>query len=60
MQLLDGNGAVFPLATYKMASGYDTTAGGSFTIPLKARYYRTGAVKPGPANTSMTFTMLYQ
>jgi len=60
VQLLDGNGAVFPLATYKTFTGYDKANGGSYTIPFKARYYRTGSVTPGTANTSMTFTMLYQ
>ncbi|AIF47300.1 hypothetical protein HY57_08450 [Dyella japonica A8] len=60
VQLLDGNGAVMPLATYKTFSGYDTTNGGSYIIPFKARYYRTGNITPGSANTSMTFTMLYQ
>ena len=61
VQLLDGNGAVFPLSTYKTFAGYDKTNGGSYTIPFKARYYQTATrVTPGAANTSMTFTMLYQ
>ncbi|WP_235186609.1 fimbrial protein [Dyella japonica] len=61
VQLLDGNGAVMPLATYKTFSGYSKTTGGSYTIPFKARYYQTAAtVGPGTANSAMTFTMLYQ
>ncbi len=61
VQLLDGNGAVFPLSTYKTFASYDKTNGGSYAIPFKARYYQTAArVTPGAANTSMTFTMLYQ
>ncbi|CAK9883747.1 MAG: Type-1 fimbrial protein, A chain [Candidatus Erwinia impunctatus] len=34
---------------------------GEYTIPLKARYYQTGAtMTPGTANGSATFTMIYQ
>jgi major type 1 subunit fimbrin (pilin) len=61
VQLLDGNGAVFPLATYRTLSGYSAAAGGDYAVALKARYFQTGAtVGPGPANTSMTFTMSYE
>lgn len=61
VQLLDGTGAVMPLSTYKTFSGYSTSAGGNYAIPLKARYYQTGTkVGAGTANSSMTFTMLYQ
>ncbi len=60
VQLLDGTGAVFPLSTVKTFSGYVTSTGGSYTIPLRARYYQTAAaITPGPANTSMTVTMQY-
>ncbi|WP_244827284.1 fimbrial protein [Caballeronia sp. TF1N1] len=60
VQLLDGSGAVFPLSTTKAFSGYNSSTGGSYVIPMKARYYRTGTVTPGPANTSMILTMTYQ
>lgn len=61
VQLLDGTGAAFPLSTQNTFSGYNAGTGGSYTIPMRARYYQTSAtVSPGPANTSMTFTMTYQ
>nr|WP_233175788.1 fimbrial protein [Dyella sp. ASV24] len=61
VQLLDGAGAVFPLNTPKSFSEYNASTGGSYAIPLRARYYQTlGTVKAGTANTSMTFTMTYQ
>jgi major type 1 subunit fimbrin (pilin) len=60
VQLLNSAGtAALPLSTYQTSSGYNKTTGGSFTIPLKARFYRTGAITPGTAKTSMTFTMQY-
>ena len=62
VQLLNAAGtAPFPLSTNQTLTGYSPGSGGSYTIPLKARYYRTGSVvSPGAANTSMQFTMLYQ
>ncbi|RDI99213.1 type 1 fimbrial protein [Dyella solisilvae] len=62
VQLLDGSGTTsFPLGRAVNFEGYDPHAGGSYSIPLKARYYQTGSsVGVGPANTSMTFTMIYE
>lgn len=61
LQLLDGNGVALPLSTYKAFNGYSGATGGSYTIPLQARYYQTAAaVTPGPANAAITLTMLYQ
>jgi major type 1 subunit fimbrin (pilin) len=60
VQLLDGTGAVFPISTLQTFSGYNPSSGGNYTIPMRARYYRTGTITPGPANTSMTITMQYQ
>lgn len=62
VQLLNGAGAAAaPLSTttFQTFSGYFKTLGGSYTIPFQARYYRTGNITPGTANTSMTFTMQY-
>lgn len=62
VQLLNAAGtAAAPLSTstFQTFSGYNTSTGGSYTIPFQARYYRTGAITPGTANTSMTFTMQY-
>jgi major type 1 subunit fimbrin (pilin) len=61
VQLLNNSGVAFALGSQQTFSGYSFATGGSYTIPLKARYYQTGAkVGPGTANTSMTFTMNYQ
>lgn len=61
VQLQNNAGTAFPLGSQQTFSGYKSTTGGNYTIPLKARYYQTGAtVGPGTANTSMTFTMNYQ
>lgn len=60
VQLLDGNGAVFPLSTVKTFNGYVASTGGNYTIAFRARYYQAAAaITPGPANTSMTVTLQY-
>lgn len=40
--------------------GYNTTTGGSYTIPMKARYVRTGAISAGTANSAAEFVMAYE
>lgn len=62
VQVLDDTGTMpLPLGSPVTFNGYDTHHGGSYTIPLKARYYQTGtSVGAGTANTSMTFTMTYE
>lgn len=60
LQLLNGSGTPFPLGSAQSFNGYSSATGGSYTIPLRARYYQTGtAVGPGSANSVMTFTMTY-
>ncbi len=60
VQLLNGAGSPFALSTDTTFSGYSSGTGGTYAIPLQARYYQTGtSVGPGPASTSMTFTMTY-
>ncbi|MDF3833199.1 fimbrial protein [Cupriavidus basilensis] len=61
VQLLDGSGAAFQLGRAQTFNGYNSTTGGSYTIPFRARYIQTGStVGPGRANSVMTFTMTYQ
>lgn len=61
VQLLDGTGSALALATYKTFADYKTATGGSYSIPLKARYYQTAAnVTVGKARSGITVTMLYQ
>jgi type 1 fimbria pilin len=37
-----------------------TTSAGTQSVPLRARYYRSGALTPGNVSASATFTMAYQ
>jgi major type 1 subunit fimbrin (pilin) len=56
VQLLDASGAPLALASQQTIGD----SGGSYTIPLKARYYKTGAaVGAGSANSAVTFTITY-
>lgn len=56
VQLLDATGAPVAMST-QLSIG---DSGGSYTIALKARYYKTGAtVGGGSANSAMTFTITY-
>ena len=60
IQLFAQSGSVFPLSNLQTLNGYNSASGGNYTIPLTARYYRTGTVTAGPANSTMTLTILYQ
>jgi major type 1 subunit fimbrin (pilin) len=61
VQLKDGSGAALKYNTQYTLSGYNTTTGGSYTIPLTAAYYQTASsVTPGSANAVLTFTLTYQ
>ncbi|MDR5833373.1 fimbrial protein [Caballeronia sp. LZ034LL] len=60
VQLLNAAGKVVPLNTPQTLSGYSSLFGGTYQVPLTARFYRTGPVTPGNASTVMTMTVLYQ
>ncbi|WP_206438148.1 fimbrial protein [Burkholderia stagnalis] len=61
LQLKDDSGNALKYNTKYTLTSYNTSTGGSYTIPLKAAYYQTAAtVKPGSANAVLTFTMTYQ
>ncbi|MGZ2749398.1 fimbrial protein [Burkholderia stagnalis] len=61
LQLKDSSGNALKYNTPYTLTSYNTSTGGSYTIPLKAAYYQTAAtVKPGSANAVLTFTMTYQ
>lgn len=50
-----------PMALGSEVAVGSSTAGGGFTVPLKARYYQTGErITPGTANGMLSFTMTYQ
>lgn len=60
VQLLDADGKPAVLGTTLPFAGYNSATGGSFKIPLRARYRQTGdKVTPGSATTAVTFTMNY-
>jgi major type 1 subunit fimbrin (pilin) len=60
IQLLDKAGNPFPLGTVIDFSDYNGSTGGTYRIPLKARFYETGpVVGAGSATAEMTFTMTY-
>jgi len=60
VQLLDGDGNPAILGRRQPFAGYNSATGGSFKIPLQARYRQTGdKVTPGSANAAVTFTMNY-
>ncbi|WP_193099522.1 fimbrial protein [Burkholderia sp. Z1] len=61
LQLKDNNGNALKYNTQYTLTSYSKSTGGSYTIPLTARYYQTAAsVKAGSANAVLTFTMTYQ
>jgi major type 1 subunit fimbrin (pilin) len=62
IQLRSGDsGSALQFSTLYPLSGYNPAVGGSYTIRLLATYYQTNAtIRPGTANTSLTFTMSYQ
>ncbi|MDR0209576.1 MAG: fimbrial protein [Pseudomonas putida] len=60
LQIKGANGWPVPLNTPRTFTGYDT-GGGNFLIPFTASYYRlaTESLRPGSANTEVTFIMSY-
>ena len=60
IQLYDSTGAALPLGTNINLAGFRPGAAASYSVPLSARYYRTGTITAGPANTTMTVTINYQ
>lgn len=61
MTAAEGFQKAVPLGSTPGSQTYNKTAAGTYTIPLRARYYQTGTtVSPGNANSSMTFTITYQ
>ncbi|KVQ34602.1 pilus assembly protein [Burkholderia cepacia] len=61
LQLKDNNGKALAYNTQYALTGYNSSTGGSYTIPFTANYYQTSAtVTPGTANAVLTFTLTYQ
>ncbi|SAL01168.1 Fimbrial protein [Caballeronia calidae] len=62
VQLLTAGGTVYPLSTspWRDLSQFNGSVGGSYVVPMMARYAKTGTVTPGKANATMTMYVLYQ
>lgn len=61
LQLKDGSDAPLKFNTLYTLTGYNSAAGGSYKVPLKAAYRQTApTVTSGSANAALTFTMTYQ
>lgn len=64
IQVLYDSGAgntLVPLNQKTKFTGYNKTLGGSYTIPMKARYIQTAAnISGGTANSAIEFTMSYE
>ncbi|MNL61522.1 Fimbrial protein [compost metagenome] len=61
VQLLLRSGANLPFRTDLRVNQHQAGQAGSIEIPFQARYVQTGgAISPGTANTTMTFTLTYR
>ncbi|MDR5882559.1 fimbrial protein [Caballeronia sp. LZ032] len=60
IQLYDSTGTVLPLATYMPLNGFDGTKANSYSLSMKASYFRIGAISPGTANATLLMTVQYQ
>ena len=59
LQVADAAGHPIRFGQRYTFAGQDPGNLGHYAIPLEAAYYRTGAVKPGSADTVVTFTLNY-
>ncbi|MDR5783308.1 fimbrial protein [Caballeronia sp. LZ065] len=60
IQLYDSTGAVVPMATLRPLGGFDGTKASSYSVSMKANYFRTGAISPGTGNVTMYMTVQYE
>ncbi|MGK9176074.1 type 1 fimbrial protein, partial [Yokenella regensburgei] len=61
VQLLKNDGiTAVPFNVKTAFTGYVKATGGSYTIPMKARYVRTGTISAGTANSAAEFVMTYE
>lgn len=60
IQVLYDNDTLVPFNSAVKYIGYNSSLGGDYVIPMKARYIRTGEVSPGSANSAVEFTMSYE
>lgn len=61
IQVLYNDGTIVPFNSKIKYTGYSSTTGGSYIIPLKARYIQTAStINGGTANSAVEFTMSYE
>lgn len=60
IQMLYGDGSSIPFNSKTEYTDYVASTGGDYTIPMKARYVRTGTISPGTANSAVEFEMSYE
>ncbi|GJL38622.1 hypothetical protein TUM17576_54420 [Enterobacter hormaechei] len=60
IQMLYDDETLVPFNNKIQYTGYVKATGGSYTIPMKARYIRTGPLRPGTANSAVEFDMTYE
>jgi major type 1 subunit fimbrin (pilin) len=61
VQVRDASNNPVPLGSMRATSGYNSSAGGSFTIPLKAMYYQVASsIRGGSVASQAVLTMSYQ
>jgi major type 1 subunit fimbrin (pilin) len=59
IQLYDSTGAVFPLSTFRPLTGFNGTLASSYSVSMRASYFRTGVISPGTGNATMLMTVNY-
>lgn len=61
IQVLYNDDSLVPFNSKIKYTGYQTSTGGSYAIPMKARYIQTaGTISGGTANSAVEFTMSYE
>ncbi|MEN0578568.1 fimbrial protein [Phytobacter palmae] len=61
IQMLYNDGSIVPFNSKINYAGYNKTIGGSYIIPMKARYIQTASnIRGGTANSAVEFTMSYE
>ena len=60
VQVMNADGSMVKFNEKIKFTGYNKATGGSYRIPMKARYMRTGNITNGTANSAMEFIMHYE
>lgn len=60
VQVMNADGSMVKFNEKIKFTGYNKATGGSYRIPMKARYMRIGNITNGTANSAMEFIMHYE